>query len=325
MPGFVSCWCNATSRSTRSRRSTAQVVSSQALRDQVHFAVTRGHSKRRACELIDYARSTLRYQRKLRLRDALALKATRRIAQQYPRYGYRRIRIFLRREGLPMSTNRIHRTWKLAGLQLPMKRPQRRISTSRPRPLPPTGPNGVRAYDSVYDTRAEGKALKCLTVIDEFTRECLAIGVAASIRSMRVIDVQAKLISVRGAPMYLRSDNGLEFVATTLLKWAAQNKIETALVDPSKPWQNCATESFNGKFRGVPVARTVPQPPESTGRDPGLNGSLQRGPSAFEPGISHAQGVRRTIHPEKGFRRSQSQRGNGLKKPGRSSPNFPFV
>jgi putative transposase len=224
-------------------------VSSQALRDQVYFAVSRGHSKRRACELIDYARSTLRYQRKLPLRDAPALKAMRRIAQQYPRYGYRRIRIFLRREGLPMSTNRTHRLWKLAGLQLPMKRPRRRVSTSRPCPLPPTGPNGVWAYDFVYDTCAEGQPLKCLTVIDEFTRECLAIDVAASIRSKRVIDVLAKLISVRGAPRILRCDNGPEFVSKKILEWIVESGMEVAHIDPGKPWQNGADESFNGRLR----------------------------------------------------------------------------
>lgn len=225
------------------------MVSSQAQRDQVFFAISRGHSKRRACELIGCARSTLRYQRQLPLRDAPALMAMRRIAQQYPRYGYRRIRIFLRREGLSMSPNRTHRLWKLAGLQLPMKRPRRRVSTSRPRPLPPTGPNGVWAYDFVYDTCAEGQALKCLTVIDEFTRECLAIDVAASIRSKRVIDVLARLISVRGAPRILRCDNGPEFVSKKILEWIVESGMEVAHIDPGKPWQNGADESFNGRLR----------------------------------------------------------------------------
>ena len=184
------------------------------------------------------------------MRDAPALQAMRRIAQQYPRYGYRRIRIFLRREGLSMSTNRTHRLWKLAGLQLPMKRPRRRVSASRPRPLPPTGPNGVWAYDFVYDTCAEGQPLKCLTVIDEFTRECLAIDVASSIRSKRVIEVLARLVSVRGAPRILRCDNGPEFVSKKILEWIVESGMEVAHIDPGKPWQNGADESFNGRLRG---------------------------------------------------------------------------
>ena len=105
------------------------------------------------------------------------------------------------------------------------------------------------AYDFVFDACANGQQLKCLTVIDEFTRESLAIDVAGSIRSNRVIEVLAKLISVHGAPKYLRSDNGSEFLSRAILRWLAHEKIETALIDPGKPWQNGTNESFNGKFR----------------------------------------------------------------------------
>jgi putative transposase len=105
------------------------------------------------------------------------------------------------------------------------------------------------AYDFVFDACANGQQLKCLTVIDEFTREALAIDVAGSIRSTRVKEVLAKLISVHGAPRYLRSDNGSEFLSRAILKWLAAENIETALIDPGKPWQNGTNESFNGKFR----------------------------------------------------------------------------
>jgi putative transposase len=107
----------------------------------------------------------------------------------------------------------------------------------------------VWAYDFVFDACANGQTLKCLTVIDEYTRECLAIDVAASIRSERVIEVLSKLLSVRGAPRYLRSDNGPEFVSRAVLRWLSDANIETALIDPGKPWQNGSNESFNGKFR----------------------------------------------------------------------------
>jgi putative transposase len=225
------------------------VVSSQARREQVALACERGHSKRRACELIDIARSGLAYRSVRAERDAPTLEAMRRLAAQYPRYGYRRIRVFLRREGNPMSRHRAHRLWRLAGLQLPRRRPRRRVATSRPRPLPAFGPNHVWAYDFVFDASASGQQIKCLTVIDEFTRECLAIDVAGSIRSVRVIEVLKRLISLHGAPRFLRSDNGPEFVSHAILEWLDNEKIETALIDPGKPWQNGDAESFNGKFR----------------------------------------------------------------------------
>ncbi len=225
------------------------MVSSQARREQVALACERGHSKRRACELMGVARSGLGYRSVRAERDRPTLEAMKRLAAQYPRYGYRRIRVFLRREGRSLSRHRAHRLWRLAGLQLPRRRPRRRVAASRPRPLPAFGPNQVWAYDFVFDGCANGQKLKCLTVIDEFTRECLAIDVAGSIRSSRVIEILSRLISGRGAPRYLRSDNGPEFVSHAILEWLAKERIETALIDPGKPWQNGADESFNGKFR----------------------------------------------------------------------------
>ena len=224
-------------------------MSSQARRAQVAFAIERGHSKRRACELIGVARSALDYRSVRKERDTPVIEAMKRLARQYPRYGYRRIRIFLKREGHAMSWERAHRLWKAAELQLPQRRPRRRVAGSRPRPLPPSGPNSVWAYDFVFDGCANGQQIKCLTVVDEFTRECLAIDVAGSIRSKRVIEVLARLVSERGAPRYMRSDNGPEFVSQAILAWIVESNIESALIDPGKPWQNGTDESFNGKLR----------------------------------------------------------------------------
>jgi putative transposase len=148
-----------------------------------------------------------------------------------------------------MSVDRAHRLWRLAGLQVPRKRPRRRLAVSRPRPLAAQQTNHVWAYDFVFDHCANGQKLKCLTVVDEFTRECLAIDVAGSIRSGRVIEILTQLVSLHGAPRYLRSDNGSEFVACAILRWLQDAQIETALIDPGKPWQNATDESFNGKLR----------------------------------------------------------------------------
>jgi putative transposase len=218
------------------------VVSSQGRREQVAFACERGLSKRRACELLEVARSALTYRSVRAERDTPSLEAMKRLAAQYPRYGYRRIRIFLRREGHRMSRHRAHRLWRLAGLQLPRRRPRRHVAHSRPRPLPAFGANHVWAYDFVFDTCANGQSLKCLTVIDEFTRECLAIDVAGSIRSGRVIEVLTRLVSERGAPRFLRSDNGPEFVSKAILEWLEIAGVQTALIDPGKPWQNGTDE-----------------------------------------------------------------------------------
>ena len=195
------------------------------------------------------ARSTLGYQSRLQQRDAPALAVMRELAGQYPRYGYRKIRIFLARRGHQMSAERTYRLWRQAGLPVPRRRPRRRVATRRPRPQPPTARNHVWAYDFVFDTCADGRSLKCLTIVDEFTRECLAIDVAGSIRSGRVIDVLGQLVSLHGTPRYLRSDTAPEFVATALLRWLQTAKIATAFIDPGKPWQNGTDESFNGKFR----------------------------------------------------------------------------
>src|SRR5262245_6111945 len=225
------------------------MVGARLRRQQVAYARSRGLSGRRACALLSVARSTLGYESRLAERDAPALVAMRRLAAQYPRYGYRRIRIFLQREGHVMSTDRTHRLWRQAGLQVPRRRPRRRVAAGRPRPLPPTAQNHVWAYDFVFDRCANNQTLKCLTIVDEWTRECLAIDVAGGIRSGRVIEILTQLVSVHGAPRYLRSDNGPEFVATAILRWLTDAGIDTALIDPGKPWQNATDESFNGKLR----------------------------------------------------------------------------
>ena len=188
-------------------------MSPQARREQVAFVCERGLSKRHACGLIGISRSTLSYALRMPVKDAPLIEALQGLSSQYPRYGYRRMRIFLRRAGHELSWERTHRLWRKAGLQLPRRRPRRRIATGRPRPLPAASANFVWAYDFVFDACANGQQIKCLTLVDEFTRECLAIDVAGSIRSKRVIELLTQLISTHGAPRYLRSDNVLNAIA----------------------------------------------------------------------------------------------------------------
>jgi len=224
------------------------MVSAPARRLQVAYASGRGLSQRRACALLRTARSALRYRASKPGKDAPAVEKMCELARQYPRYGYRRIRIFLGRDGHPMGTERAYRLWRGSQLQVPRKRPRRRAA-ARPTLTPATIAHRVWAYDFVFDACANGQQLKCLTVIDEYTREALAIDVAGSIRSARVIEVLAQLVSVHGAPHALKSDNGPEFVSRAILRWLTGAGIHCVPSDPGKPWQNGTDESFNGKLR----------------------------------------------------------------------------
>lgn len=224
------------------------MVSAQSRREQARYAIKRGLNHRRACALLGTSRSSLYYRHKMPEKDAPVIEAMKQLSGAYPRFGSRRIKILLQRMGIVIGKERCSRIWAQAGLQVPKKR-RRRLSVMRQDPLPPTGKNSVWCYDFVYDACANGQTIKCLTIVDEFTRECLAIDVSGSIRSLRVIEVLSRLMHIHGVPHYLRSDNGPEFVSKALLEWATEESLELALTEPGKPWQNGTNESFNGKFR----------------------------------------------------------------------------
>jgi len=224
------------------------MVSVQARMEQASYAIERGLNQRMTCALLKVSRSNLYYSHKMPVKDAPVINAMKTLSGTYPRFGSRRIRIFLQRDGIHLGKERCGRLWAKAGLQVPRKRRRKRVGTTL-RPLAPTARNSVWSYDFVYDACANGQKIKCLTVVDEFTRECLAIDVSGAIRSSRVIDVLSRLMRVHGVPRYLRSDNGPEFVSKSLLEWATKESLQIALIDPGKPWQNGTNESFNGKFR----------------------------------------------------------------------------
>jgi putative transposase len=227
----------------------AKMVSTAVRSQQVAYAVRRGVSCRCACKLVRVARSGLGMSRSSPKLDAGAAVCLRELADQYPRYCYRRVRILAARKDHRIVLVRRTAFGVLQAVQVPRKRQRRRVAARRPRPLPATGPNQVWAYDFVFDACANGQTLKCLIVVDEWTHEALAIDVAGSIRSARGIDVLARLVSLRSAPRYLRSDHGPEFVSAAVLRRVTESGFECAFIAPGKPWQNGTNESFNGRFR----------------------------------------------------------------------------
>jgi putative transposase len=212
-----------------------------------------GVSERMACRVVGLARSSFRYPLHPSPSDEGELRGTvRRLAREHRRYGYRRITALLRRQGHRVNAKRVWRLWKSEGLSLPRKRPRRR----RQGPsmgLPPQAlePNHVWTYDLLFDRTEAGQLLKILIVLDEYTRESLAIRVERHLGAGEVIETLAWLLMQRGAPGYLRSDNGPEFIAQALHAWlaAAAQETRTVYIEPGHPWENGYAESFIGKLR----------------------------------------------------------------------------
>lgn len=207
---------------------------------------TFGLSVYRACQLVDLQRATFHYQPKEQY-DAALLAELMEVAQEHPRYGYRRAWALLRRKQR-VNRKRVHRLWKRAQLQV-KRRKRTHDSKVRTHQLIATEPNHIWAYDFVQDRDHSGNTLYILTVMDEFTREGLAIEVDYATSGERVIGVLARLVEVHGVPVYVRSDNGAEFVAHTTQRWLADQRIQPLYIEPGKPWQNGKDERFNGTIR----------------------------------------------------------------------------
>lgn len=217
-------------------------------REAVLVMRRRGISQRRACILVHISDSSLRYRSRPRdNQDLLAQLQT--IARQHPRYGYRRAWAIVRRAGQRVNHKRVARLWRQAGLAVPRRVHRRRRVGTASRPLHALHPNHVWTYDFLYDRCANGRTIKVLTVVDEFTREGLAIKVAQSIPAPAVQQVLQHLFATRGRPHFLRSDNGPEFLATALRQWLMREGAATLYIEPGRPWQNGLGESFNGKLR----------------------------------------------------------------------------
>jgi transposase InsO family protein len=171
------------------------------------------------------------------------------LAQQHRRYGYRRITALLRRGGERINHKRVWAIWKAEGLSLPRRRPRKRRAPVPNRPTCATHRNHVWTYDFLFDRTERGQTLKLLTVRDEYTRECHAIRVGRRLDSAAVIETLRVLFGRHGAPAYLRSDNGGEFIAARLQVWLERQGTATVHSAPGHPWENGYAESFNGKLR----------------------------------------------------------------------------
>jgi len=225
------------------------VVTVERKREAVVFLKTKEVSERRSCQLILLARSTCQY--KIRREPDEAFEAeVKELAFAHPRYGYRRIHALLKRRGQSVNRKRVVRVWKKFALQVPRSKKTRK-RLREPQPVMPkaTHPNEIWTYDFVFDRDAAGRRLKLLTVMDEFTREGLAIRVGRSFKAAQVKEVLREVGGARGYPQFLRSDNGSEFIAGIIKEFLAENNIKAAYIEPGSPWQNGKGESFNGKFR----------------------------------------------------------------------------
>jgi len=209
-------------------------------------------SERRACKVLNQRRSTQRYQAKVPDRDRALVSRMREYVRLHPRYGYRRVWALLRVDGWTVNRKRVHRLWRREGFKVPQKQhKKRRLGTSANGIVRHRAEhkNHVWCYDFVKDQTTNGRPLKLLPIEDEYTRECLALEVARSIRASDVVETLRYLFEVRGAPKYIRSDNGPEFIAKAVRAFLAESGVETLYIEPGSPWQNGYSESFNSKLR----------------------------------------------------------------------------
>jgi len=209
-------------------------------------------SERFACKVLGQHRSTQRKKPHGRADEEALTADIIRLASRYGRYGYRRITAMLRTEGWTVNAKRVERIWRREGLKVPQKQPKRGrlwLNDGSCIRLRPEHPNHVWSYDFVEGRTHNGRKFRMLNIIDEFTRECLAIRIDRKLNSTDVIDVLSDLFILRGVPGHVRSDNGPEFIAKSVREWIIAVGAKTAFIEPGSPWENGYCESFNSKLR----------------------------------------------------------------------------
>ena len=226
----------------------------------IHVQKKMNVSERRACRVLEQPRSSQRYVSTKVGKDAALVERMVALSRENPRYGYRRVWALLRREGWEVNKKRVQRLWREAGLRVPAKeRKRRRLGTSE---------NGctrrrakyidhVWSYDFAMDTTQDGRRLKVMPVVDEYSRECLALQMERSITAEDVVETLARLFTERGEPAYIRSDNGSEFTAEARKRWLAASGIETLYIEPGAPWENAYSETFISRMRDELLNREV--------------------------------------------------------------------
>lgn len=215
-----------------------------------HLVQIHGVSERRACRLAGISRTAYRYESRADPQNALRTRI-KDIARSRVRYGYKRIHVLLKREGFQVNAKRVHRLYCLEGLQLRQKRPRRHVSAAHRKVerVEARKPNENWAMDFVADALHDGSKLRILTVVDTFTRECLATTVGKRLSGEDVVRTLTTIASKRGKPKRIFCDNGSEFSGRATDLWAYKSKVTLAFSRPGKPTDNAFIESFNGRFR----------------------------------------------------------------------------
>lgn len=228
-----------------------KVLRPEAKKEIVTYWLSRfGLSQRKGCDLITLNRSTYYYVKKEEVEENRQIrKRLRELAHQRPRFGSPRLLVMLRREGWEINHKRVERIYSEEQLNIRRKKKQKRASMVRIEPDPAKGMNEIWAMDFVQEKLWHKRSFRVLSVIDVFTKECLAIKVDTSIGGEMVVNVLERLIVSYGKPKVIRTDNGSEFVSRAVDAWAYRNEIKQDFISPGKPVENCYIESFNGKFR----------------------------------------------------------------------------
>lgn len=220
-----------------------------------------GVSERRACRVMGQPRSSQRHTSTKAGKDGAFLERIVALSRDNPRYGYRRTWALLRREGWKVNKKRVQRLWREAGLKVPQKQHKRRRllgsgenGVTRRRAQ---YPNHVWSYDFAMDGTEDGRRLKVMPVVDEYSRECLALEMERSITAEDVVTTLARLFAQRGEPDYIRSDNGPEFIAEAVKEWLANSGVKTLYIEPGAPWENAYAETFISRMRDELLDREV--------------------------------------------------------------------
>jgi len=233
------------------------MVTPAARREAVaHLRVAYEVSERRACSTLDADRTSIRYHSK-RPDDAAIRERLRELAANRRRFGYRRLHILLRREGIVMNHKKLRRLYREERLQVRRRGGRKRALGTRAPMALPQGPNQRWSLDFLSDAFADGRRFRILAVVDDFTRECLALVPDTSLPGLRVARELDALIAVRGRPAMCVSDNGTELTGMAILRWSQETRVEWHYIAPGKPQQNAFIESFNGRLRDELLNETL--------------------------------------------------------------------